>query len=111
MHLGETLTVFLEMEGEALKNLVAVDASNPVAVGWMKATLDARKEIKKLLQECGVVFKIPESIEMGMLFDDPEIRKEYLALRAKALTKSSKQREGQGGNLYCIQSDQGSDSI
>jgi predicted transcriptional regulator len=101
MHLGETLMVFLEMEGRALKNLAEVKADSPVAVGWARAALDARKEIIKLLQECGAVLKVPETIEVGLPFDDPEIRKEYLALRARAREKA-REKSKEERTLYCL---------
>jgi len=94
-HLGATLKRFLKIEETALANMEGLDPSNPAATSWAKILLEARKEIKKLLQECGAVFKMPESVEDGMPFDDPEIRKEYLALRARANARAkAKGKEG-----------------
>jgi len=88
LQLGETLTGFKELYQKALENLIKSDPESAVGVGWCRVALEALKEIKKLLQECGFVFKMPELVEEGLPFDDPEIRKEYMALRAKAKAKA-----------------------
>lgn len=88
LHLAETLDAFIKAEEVALANAAACDPGSSVAVQWANAARDARKEIKKLLQECGAVFKMPESVEDGIPFDDPEIRKDYLALRARARARA-----------------------
>ena len=88
LHLAETLDAFVKQEEVALANAAACDPGSSVAVQWANAARDARKEIKKLLQECGAVFKMPESVEDGIPFDDPEIRKKYLALRAEARARA-----------------------
>jgi len=87
-HLGETLDAFVKQEEVALANAAACDPTSNTAIGWARVAQEARKEIKKLLQECGAVFKMPEQVEDGMPFDDPEIRKDYLALRARANAKA-----------------------
>jgi plasmid maintenance system antidote protein VapI len=97
LHLAETLDAFIKQEETALANAAACDLGSSVAVQWANAARDARKEIKKLLQECGAVFKMPEQIEDGIPFDDPEIRKDYLALRARARAKAGIKDEVQEG--------------
>ena len=98
LHLGETLTTFLEMERKAWHNLAGLKPENPVAVGWAKLALDARKEIKKLLQECGAVFKMPETVEDGVDFEHPDDRKDYLALmiRSRSRGKGARPPGGPG---------------
>ena len=61
-HLGETLTVFLEMEREALSKFAFMNPAHPVAVAYLNAARDARKEIKKLLQEAGMIVKVPQQV-------------------------------------------------
>ena len=95
LHLGQTLEAFLEQERIALANAAACEPGTNVAVGWMNAARDARKEIKKLLQECGAVFKMPETIEEGIPFDNPEDRKDYLELRARAMKRKKERAGGQ----------------
>jgi len=88
LHLAQTLDAFVKQEETALANAAACEPGSGVAVAWMNAARDARKEIKKLLQECGAVFKMPEAVEDGIPFDDPVIRKKYLALRAEAKARA-----------------------
>jgi hypothetical protein len=97
MHLGETITGLKELYQKALENMVRSGPGSAIAVGWARVALDALREIKKILQESGFVFKMPETVEEGIDFSDPEIRKEYLLLRAKAKAKA-KAQEDEGGD-------------
>jgi hypothetical protein len=54
--------------------------------------------MKKLLQECGAVFKMPESVEDGIPFDDPEIRRDYMELQARAWAKGKVLAGGKEGS-------------
>jgi len=101
--LGDTLVCFLRLEQEALKNLEAVAADNPVAVEWLKAALDIRREIKELLQN--FVLGMTKSGQSGMSADDRKSRRDRARARLKKLDR------GKGRNLYCVRPDsQGPDS-
>ena len=96
-HLGETLSVFIDMERQAREKFERLDPDSNVAVGYLNTAMKARMEIKKLLQECGAMLKVPEVVEEGIPFDDPEIRKDYLLLRARAIArKRGKEAGGEG---------------
>jgi len=84
LHLGETLVGLKQLYRDALENVGKADPGSAVAVGWARIALEALKEMKKLLQECGAVFKMPEAIEDGISFDKPEIREKYMLLRIEA---------------------------
>lgn len=88
LYLGETLAGLKQLYSDALENIDKSEPGSTVAVGWAKIALEALKEMKKLLQECGAVFKMPETVEEGIPFDDPEIRRKYLALRAEAVARA-----------------------
>ena len=88
LHLGETLVGLKQLYRDAIENVGKSEPGSAVAVGWARIALEALKEMKKLLQECGAVFKMPEAIEDGIPFDDPVIRKKYLALRAEARVRA-----------------------
>jgi len=74
-HLGETLTVFEEMEREALAKFASISPSSPVAVAYLNAARDARKEIKRLLQESGLMTKVAEEVKItGIPLEREEVR-------------------------------------
>jgi hypothetical protein len=92
--LGESLFTLLWMEREALKNLEAVDAANPVAIEWLEAALDIRREIKELMQI--IMSGMTKSGETGMSTNDRESRRDRSRARLRKLDK------GKGRNLYCV---------
>lgn len=101
--LGESLVTLLWMEREALKNLEAVDAANPVAVEWLKTALDVRRDINELLQI--IIFGMAKSGQSGISADDRKSRRDRARARLRKLDK------GKGRNLYCVRPDsQGPDS-
>jgi len=96
MHLGETLIALQDQERRATEMAAACEPGSAVAVGWEKIRLECRKEIKKLLQECGAVFKMPEAVEDGGSLEDPESRKEYLEWRARSRARAkARGKEGE----------------
>lgn len=97
LHLGETITGLKELYQKALENMIRSGPGSAIAVGWARIALDSLREIKKILQESGFVFKMPETVEEGIDFTDAEIRKEYLSLRAKAKARA-KAREDEGAS-------------
>jgi len=80
-HLGETLTVFYEMEREALEKFASVNPSSSVAVAYLNAARDARKEIKKLLQEAGLMKKVADEVKItGLPLGNDKVRDAAYAL-------------------------------
>jgi hypothetical protein len=80
-HLGETLTVFYEMEREALAKFASVNPGSAVAVAYLNAARDARKEIKKLLQEAGLMKKVAEEVKItGLDLENDKVRDAAYAL-------------------------------
>jgi hypothetical protein len=101
--LGDSLVTLHWMEREALKNLEAVDAANPVAVEWLKTALAVRQDIKELLQI--IIFGTPKSGQSGKGADNRKSRRDRSRARLRKLDK------GKGRNLYCLRPDsQGPDS-
>jgi len=96
--LGERLTVFMEMESEALSKFELMDPKTNVALGYLNAARDAAKEIKKLLQEAGMITKVPEQLDItpGINFEDPEVRAAYYHYR-KLAQEADLNRSRQGG--------------
>lgn len=101
--LGDSLVTLLWMEREALKNLEAVDAANPVAVEWLKTALAVRRDIKELLQI--IIFGTTKSRQSGKAADNQKSRRDRSRARFRKIDK------GKRRNLYCVQPDsQGPDS-
>jgi len=93
----------LRLEREALKNLEAVAPDNPVAVKWLEAILNIRRDIRELLQD--FVFGRPKSEKEGIPGDNRKSRRDKARARLRKLDKGKKR------NLYCVRPDsQGSDS-
>jgi division protein CdvB (Snf7/Vps24/ESCRT-III family) len=90
--LGERLNVFVEMEQEALAKFASMDPKTNVALGYLNAARDAGKEIKKLLQEAGMITKVPEQLDLtpGIPFEDPEVRAAYYQFLKIARAKREK---------------------
>lgn len=95
--LGDTLLFFLRLEQEALKNLEAVAPDTPVAVKWLEAALDMRRDIKELLQD--FAFGRPKSEKERIPGDDRKSRRDKARARLKKLDKGKKR------NLYCVRPD------
>ena len=73
--IGETLAAFEENERLALENFAKVNPSSNVAVAYLNAARDARKEIKRLLQESGLMTKVAEEVKItGIPLEKEEVR-------------------------------------
>jgi len=94
LFLGESLIILLEMEREALKNLEAVDAGDLIAVEWLEAALDIRREITELMQI--IVSGRTKSEKSEVPTDVKKSR------RDRSRSKLRKLDKGKDRNLHCI---------
>ena len=62
--IGENLAAFEENERMALEKFAKANPNSNVAVAYLNAARDARKEIKRLLQEAGLMTKVPEELNI-----------------------------------------------
>jgi hypothetical protein len=62
--IGENLAAFEENERLALEKFAKANPNSNVAVAYLNAARDARKEIKRLLQEAGLMTKVPEELNI-----------------------------------------------
>ena len=62
--IGENLAAFEEIERMALEKFAKANPNSTVAVGFLNAALGARKEIKRLLQESGLMIKVAEEVKI-----------------------------------------------
>jgi hypothetical protein len=90
--LGERLMVLRSIRTRALQDYQTCPAHSPAKVGFLKAALKAEEDIIQLSFKVGALVMVPErlSVEEGLTFEDPEIRKDYLALLKKARAKGLK---------------------
>ena len=73
--IGENLAAFEENERVALEKFAKVNPSSNVAVAYLNAARDARKEIKRLQQEAGLMIKVAEELKIsGIPMDIPVVR-------------------------------------
>jgi len=73
--IGENLAAFEEMERVALEKFAKTNPNSNVAVAYLNAARDARKEIKRLHQEAGLMIKVAEELNIsGIPLQDPEVR-------------------------------------
>lgn len=73
--IGENLSALEEMERLALEKFAKANPNSNVAVAYLNAARDARKEIKRLQQEAGLMTKVAEEIKVtGLPLEKPEAR-------------------------------------
>lgn len=73
--IGENLAAFEEMERVALEKFSKVNPSSNIAVAYLNAARDARKEIKRLQQEAGLMIKVAEEVKItGIPMEIPVVR-------------------------------------
>jgi len=74
--IGENLAAFEEMERVALEKFAKANPNSTVAVAYLNAARDARKEIKRLLQESGLMIKVAEELNItGIPMENLVVRK------------------------------------
>ena len=93
--IGENLAAFEENERVALEKFAKVNPSSAVAVAYLNAARDARKEIKRLQQESGLMVKVAEEINItGIPMEKPAARaltRDYL----KNINELSEKNDGE----------------
>jgi hypothetical protein len=89
--IGETLTAFEEMERLALEKFAKANPNSNVAVAYLNAARDARKEIKRLQQEAGLMTKVAEEFKItGLPIERPEVMSLALELIKVSQTPAEK---------------------
>jgi len=92
--IGENLAAFEENERVALEKFAKVNPSSNVAVAYLNAARDARKEIKRLQQEAGLMIKVAEELKIsGIPMDIPVIRQAIYGV-LKLINETSEKNDG-----------------
>jgi hypothetical protein len=91
--IGENLSAFEEMERMALEKFAKANPNSNVAVAYLNAARDARKEIKRLQQEAGLMTKVAEEIKITHIpLEQPEVMAASVNL-IKAINKLGENNE------------------
>ncbi|MDD5641848.1 MAG: hypothetical protein PHX53_09380 [Syntrophales bacterium] len=92
--IGENLNAFEEMERAALEKFAKCkNHESTVAVAYLNAARDARREIKRLQQEAGLMVKMAEEIKItGLPLALPEARLAALEF-LKTINKLSEKKD------------------
>src|SRR3989339_502451 len=93
--IGENLAAFEEIERIALEKFAKANPNSTVAVGFLNAALAARKEIKRLHQESGLMIKIAEEVKITNIpMDIPAVRQALYGV-IKLINETSEKNDGE----------------
>jgi len=93
--IGENLAAFEEIERMALEKFAKANPNSTVAVGFLNAALAARKEIKRLHQESGLMIKIAEEVKITNIpMDIPAVRQALYGV-IKLINETSEKNDGE----------------
>lgn len=89
--LGGEIAFWQQVCRQAMRDYNLSQSEN-ARIGFLRVASEARAKLNKLLQDSGLLNRVPERlmIEEGMDFEDPETRREYLALLKKARARGEK---------------------
>lgn len=93
--IGENLAAFEEIERMALERFAKANPNSTVAVGFLNAALGARKEIKRLHQESGLMIKIAEEVKITNIpMDIPAVRQALYGV-IKLINETNEKNDGE----------------
>ncbi|MCG2772004.1 MAG: hypothetical protein L6277_07950, partial [Desulfobacterales bacterium] len=77
-----------------LENFAKVNPSSNIAVAYLNAARDARKEIKRLHQEAGLMIKVAEEVKItGIPMEIPVVRQAIYGV-LKLINETSEKIDG-----------------
>lgn len=92
--IGENLAAFEEIERMALERFAKANPNSTVAVGFLNAALAARKEIKRLQQESGLMIKVAEEVKITNIpMQIPAVRQALYGV-IKLINETSEKNDG-----------------
>jgi hypothetical protein len=93
--IGENLAAFEENERMALEKFAKANPNSNVAVAYLNAARDARKEIKRLQQESGLMIKVAEEVKIsGIPINIPVVRQAIYGV-LKLINETSEKNDGE----------------
>ena len=89
--LGGSLASWRMIYRQAMRDYQMAQNDN-AKIGFMRVASEARSKLDKLLQDSGLMTKVPErvALETEIPFEDPEVRKAYLGFLILARGKGEK---------------------
>ena len=92
--IGENLAAFEEMERMALEKFAKANPNSTVAVAYLNTALGARKEIKRLQQESGLMIKVAEEVKITNIpMQIPAVRQALYGV-IKLINEASEKNDG-----------------
>jgi len=92
--IGENLAAFEEIERMALEKFAKANPNSTVAVAYLNTALGARKEIKRLQQESGLMIKVAEKVKITNIpMDIPAVRQALYGV-IKLINETSEKNDG-----------------
>ena len=86
------LEQFEQLRRKAMRDYLLCREGDNAKVGYLRTALMAHEKLLKMLQDAGLLTKVPErfSLESNIPFDDPEVRQAYLNFLKLAREKGEK---------------------
>ena len=92
--IGANLAAFEEMERMALEKFAKANPNSTVAVAYLNTALGARKEIKRLQQESGLMIKVAEEVKITNIpMQSPAVRQALYGV-IKLINEVSEKNDG-----------------
>jgi hypothetical protein len=78
--LGRELRFLQELRRKAMRDYMLCREGDNAKVGYLRTALTAHEKLVKMLQDAGLIKKVPErvAVETAIPFEDPDVRKAYL---------------------------------
>ena len=80
--LGREFRFLQELRRKAMRDYMLCREGDNAKVGYLRTALTAHEKLVKMLQDVGLIKKVPErvAVETAIPFEDPDVRKAYLGL-------------------------------
>jgi hypothetical protein len=78
--LGREIRFLEELRRKAMRDYMLCREGDNAKVGYLRTALTAHEKLVKMLQDVGLIKKVPERVAMetSIPFEDPDVRKAYL---------------------------------
>jgi hypothetical protein len=89
--LGQEIAYWRKVVRQAMRDYQLAQSENG-RIGFLRLATEARAKLVKILQDAGLLTKVPEeiSLETKIPFEDPEVRKAYLGFLKLARERGEK---------------------
>jgi len=90
--LGREYSFLIQLRRKAMRDYLLCREGDNAKVGYLRTALAVHEKLMKLLQDSGLIAKMPErfSLEADVPFEDPEVRQAYLAFLKLARERGEK---------------------